>query len=168
MHNEVFDGFARAIWDSAYASGVEELVDAGVLARTPWRGGDDISKFTPSPPKALADRVSLLFESKLDDARTQIESAYDVARDERYDAPRDAEEFGWQMGMAWVGTGVAVPNAGRKLLKKLGHGEFALDIALDRTGAPGKATITYTSLPELPRVEANRRRASRRRTSRRR
>lgn len=167
MHSEVFDGFARAIWDSAYASGVEELVDAGVLARTPWRGGD-ISKFTPSPPKVLVDRVSLLFNTRLDDARSQIEEAYDRAREERYDAPADAEEFGWQMGMAWVGHGTAVPDAGRKLLKKLGHGEFALDVALDRTGAPGKATITYTSLPELPRVEANRRRASRRRTSRRR
>jgi hypothetical protein len=168
MHNEVFDGFAQAIWANAYAEAVETMVSEGMLRRAPWSGGGQVTEHVPSVPRSLVDRVSLLFDERLPDVRDTVETAYDAARRDRYDAPTDAEQFGWQLGMAWIGTGSALPDAAKPLLRKLGNGEVYLSVQLDRTGAPGKASVDYASLPELPRVEANRkRRASRRRASKR-
>lgn len=168
MHNEVLGGFARAIWTQAFAQAVEEMVEDGRLAKTPWKGGDKIDAFTPWAPDDLPDRVSLLFDASMTNFPARIEEAYVAARGERYDAPRSAGEFGWQIGMAWVGHGSAIGDAGRVLLKQIGHGEMSVTVKVDNTGAPSKAEVASTNLPSLPTVEANRaRRASKRRFGRR-
>lgn len=172
MHHDVVNGFAKSIWAQAYAQAVEEMVESDELEDVPWRGGDDVSEYVPSVPGELVDRVMLLFDSKLDSVggwQAPVELAYDLARKDRYDAPGNAEEFGWQLGMGWVGQGTAIPQAGRDLLSRLGHGEVNVEVRVDRTGAPGKASLTHASLPKIPTIQANRRRrSSRRRSSRKR
>ena len=167
MHHEVYDGFANALWVSSWADAIEELVTDKKLKRYPWPPGGSIDAVAPAVPAGLAARVEALFEKKLGaDARAIVEAAYEAARDEEHDAPRDAEEFGWQQGMHWLGHGTDITDAGIEIGKKLGHGEFHMDVRVDRTGAPGKASINYTNLPEA--VIANRRGSKRRGSKRRR
>lgn len=167
MHHEVYDGFGKALWAQAYAQAIDELVESKELKRAPWGPGDEITRYVPSMPAGLAARVEALFDKKFGvDAKAVVEAAYEASREDRYAAPKDAEDFGWQLGMRWVGHGTDLAEAGEEVEAKLGHGEFYVDVEVDRTGAPGKATISYTNLPKS--VTANRRGSKRRGSKKRR
>ena len=167
MHHEVYDGFANALWVSGWADAIEELVTDKKLKRAPWPPGGSIDAVAPAVPAGLAARVEALFEQTFGgDAKAVVEAAYEASRDDGYAAPEDANEFGWQLGMRWLGHGTDLADAGEEVEKKLGHGEFHVGVKLDRTGAPGKASIDYTNLPEA--VKPNRRGSKRRGSKRRR
>lgn len=132
MHDYA-QGFADAIWTHEWMNAWERLLDDGVIDRDemPWGMGANITaKDAPPHPKKF-DRWALKEWAKIDHAHGYRMAAwFEHAQGDPYDAPKTKYDFGWQIGMQFLGTGVGVPENVREAGFKIhGHHEVMLEVA---------------------------------------
>jgi len=127
--DEFARGFADAIWQSSWADAVDRAYEQGTIEERPFGPGDEISEVAPSTPDmALRIAYAVLKEIEERDGKA-IAQAYADAAVARYDAPRDERDFGWMIGMRWLGHGTAFPEEAG--LARIGHGDVIVDFEDD-------------------------------------
>lgn len=141
--DEIVEGFADALWVSSWASACDEAAEEGRIDN-PIGPGDHIDDLAPRRPPTVDGQVQSYLGART--SARELTAAYFVAREARYDAPKDPEEFGWQLGMRWLGHGTPVggdrePEV-KQVEKQIGSGEFALYIEDD----PDAPDIAYSSM----------------------
>lgn len=147
MFGEMVEGAASALWVSEWASAWESAVEMGEADDLPWGPGDAIEDAAPPvPDEAYEIAARLLMRVDRDNSRgpyvaaLALLNAYADAREAKYDAPRDAEHFGWQLAMQWLGHGVGLPSEVDWL--KVGHGEFIVNLDPETE----EAEVGYSSI----------------------
>lgn len=137
---EIVDGFADAVFVSEWANAWDRLVEDEIVDDVPWPGGSEISDYAPPTPDEARDIAkSVLTDIEHHTGKT-IDELYEEAEDSEYDAPGHAEEFGYQLGMTWLGHGIGAADAVIEATQGL-HGEVMVEVDPETE----EAEIVYSS-----------------------
>lgn len=137
--DEVVEGFAEAVFVSEWASAWDRLVEDEEVEDTPWPGGAEISDYAPPTPDAAREIAQTALQEIESLSGQSIEELYDESYQSEYDVPANENEFGWQLGMVWLGHGIGAADAVHQAVQ--GYGEVMIEVDPET----GDAEILYSS-----------------------
>lgn len=120
---EILEGFARALFVHAWANDCEERGD------TEGWGGADLCELAPPTSTEAIEAARSALQTIAANNSTAIEVAWCLVRLAEEDAT--AENFGWYLGMEWLGSGVQWDDSREPHELTIGRGEYHEDFSTE-------------------------------------